>query len=410
MTSFAKVIASNYKKYKERSLKNRFFKHKDIVPLIQNLGDKKACKVKEIGKSLEQRSIFSIKIGRGKVKVLLWSQMHGNEPTATGAIFDILNFLVANDAQNKYRQKILDKLTLYFVPMLNPDGAERFTRENAQGIDINRDAIALSSPEGKILKQIRNQIDAEYAFNLHDQETHYAAGNSNQPATISFLASLYNAQKTIDERRKKAMRTIVVMNKALQTEIPDRVARYYDDFLPNAFGDNIAKSGSSVILVESGGYSSKDIEKQEVRRLNCICILAGLESIASRENLRENYNEYFQIPINKRDKFFDILIRNVRLKSNNYEYSADIGMLSELEFSTNDNCFANILKIKKIGDLKSCCGHTDIDANNLRFETNKSEQDEPTRATLNTEADFVLINDWNEVVYKINKGKIRSVF
>ena len=46
-------------------------------------------------------------------------------------------------------QRILSSLTLYVVPMLNPDGAERFQRRNAQGIDINRDALSLQTPEGQ---------------------------------------------------------------------------------------------------------------------------------------------------------------------------------------------------------------------------------------------------------------------
>ena len=44
---------------------------------------------------------------------------------------------------------ILSSLTLYVVPMLNPDGAERFQRRNAQSIDINRDALRLQTPEGQ---------------------------------------------------------------------------------------------------------------------------------------------------------------------------------------------------------------------------------------------------------------------
>ena len=38
------------------------------------------------------------------------------------------------------------------VPMLNPDGAERYARRNAQAIDINRDALQLATPEGRLLK------------------------------------------------------------------------------------------------------------------------------------------------------------------------------------------------------------------------------------------------------------------
>ena len=55
---------------------------------------------------------------------------------------------------------ILSSLTLHFVPMLNPDGAERFQRRNAQGIDINRDALRLQTPEGRALKAVRDRAAA----------------------------------------------------------------------------------------------------------------------------------------------------------------------------------------------------------------------------------------------------------
>jgi len=48
--------------------------------------------------------------------------MHGDEPTATAAIFDLLKFFSADDEFNKIRELLLNKLTFHFIPMLNPDG------------------------------------------------------------------------------------------------------------------------------------------------------------------------------------------------------------------------------------------------------------------------------------------------
>src|SRR5690606_10209385 len=104
------------------------------------------------------RSIQMLKAGKGSTGVLLWSQMHGDEPTATMAIFDILNFLEArNDGLDALRNRILEKTTLYFLPMLNPDGAEKYERRNAQGIDLNRDAAYLQAPESNILKNLQHR-------------------------------------------------------------------------------------------------------------------------------------------------------------------------------------------------------------------------------------------------------------
>ena len=101
----------------------------------------------------------------------MWSQMHGDEPTATMALMDLFQFLQKKDEFDSLRQVLLSKLTLHFIPMLNPDGANRFTRRNMQGIDINRDAMRMQTPEGRILKRIRDETKADWGFNLHDQNT-----------------------------------------------------------------------------------------------------------------------------------------------------------------------------------------------------------------------------------------------
>ena len=85
-------LYNSYNIYKEKSLVNRRFKHSDIVPLIEHLQNKNIFKVDKVGKSVEGRDIYLISIGTGKKKVFLWSQMHGDEPTATAALFDIFNF------------------------------------------------------------------------------------------------------------------------------------------------------------------------------------------------------------------------------------------------------------------------------------------------------------------------------
>ena len=104
-----------------------------------------------VGASLEGRSINLITTGTGPFRVLLWSQMHGDEPTATAALFDVFDYFQRH-RDDPVVQRILSSLTLYVVPMLNPDGAERYQRRNAQGIDLNRDALALQTPEGQLLK------------------------------------------------------------------------------------------------------------------------------------------------------------------------------------------------------------------------------------------------------------------
>ena len=347
--------------YREKALTQRRFKHKDVQALIQARQGNPLYQITKVGESFEGREISMIKVGRGPHTALLWTQMHGDEPTATMAIFDILNFLEANnDGFDELRKQLLDSTTLYIVPMLNPDGAERYQRRTAQGIDMNRDALYLQTPEGRLLKELQQTLKPEYGFNLHDQSPRYSAGRSPKVATISFLATAYDYDRNINPVREKSMKMIVRMNRLLQQFIPGQVARYADDHEPRAFGDNIQKWGTTLILIESGGYQG-DPEKQYIRKLNFVAILAGLAAVADGSLATENREDYYQIPENGR-YLFDLLVRNATVKVRGKSYLTDLGInRNEVNYAGATKFFTQS-KVEEYGDLSTHFGSEEIDA------------------------------------------------
>lgn len=356
--TLAKELFNTHEKYKETSITQRRFKHKDIIPLIQQL--KPPFEVKEIGTSMEGREIFLIKIGNGKTKVLLWSQMHGDESTATMALFDIFNILGQKEDFKDWKKGILKELTIYFIPMLNPDGAERFQRRTAFNVDLNRDALRLQTPEAKILKKVRDEIEADWGFNLHDQSRYYSVGNTNKTATMSFLAPAFNYEKDINEVRKRAMQEIGLMNETLQEFMPGHVAKYNDDFEPRAFGDNIQKWGTSTILIESGGFKD-DREKQFIRKMNYVALLTAFNDIAEQKYATNSIRGYESIPFNAR-YFHELLIRNASIIKNEKSYLLDIGFKQNEVQINNTSSYYDASYISDMGDLSPFFGYREFDA------------------------------------------------
>ncbi|MGB5556249.1 MAG: M14 metallopeptidase family protein [Flavobacteriaceae bacterium] len=361
-------LYDTYENYKEKSLEKRRVKHHEIQPLIAAIARNTQFKVNTVGRSIEGRSLSLISIGSGVTDVFLWSQMHGDEPTATQAIFDIFNFFSSPDFKEE-KQDILNNLTLHFLPMLNPDGAERYQRRNLLGVDINRDALMLQSPESQTLKRVRDSLDADFGFNLHDQSTYYNAERTEKPATISYLAPAYNYEKEINEVRGNAMKVIVFMNKIIQKYAPGQVGRYNDDFEPRAFGDNIQKWGTSAILIESGGYP-QDVEKQEIRKLNYVSILSAIYTIA-KENYKDiPLEEYEKIPENDR-KLFDLKIKNATYTLLGKKYLLDLG-IHQLEVDKrNNNHFWYSSRIIDQGDLSTYYGYETFDATGYTIKAGK---------------------------------------
>jgi hypothetical protein len=265
--------------YRVADIPTRRFTHTVFWRAVHPSISTAALRTEEIGRSIQGREIRSVTFGNGDITVLLWSQMHGDESTATMALADIFRFL-AEATGDPVRERLRERLTIVFVPMLNPDGAEIFERENAAGIDINRDARALATPEARALKSLRDRLRPDFGFNLHDQGARTLAGPRGPQAAIALLAPPASTDRRYNEVRSRARLVAATITRALADEIPGRIARYDDTFNPRAFGDLMQQWGTSTVLIESGALPN-DRDKQRLRAINVAALLTALDAIAT---------------------------------------------------------------------------------------------------------------------------------
>ncbi|QJP35578.1 DUF2817 domain-containing protein [Nonlabens sp. Ci31] len=270
---------------------------------LLNALDGSRLKDLDIGKSVLKRSIYGLKIGSGKVKVLVWSQMHGNESSTTRAICELL--------KRSDLDRILENIELYIIPILNPDGAEKWTRVNANNVDLNRDAVLLSQPESILLRKVFDQFQPHYCFNLHGQRSIYGSKNGSIPAQLSFLAPAGDENKTLSVARIKAMHVINSINTDLNHHVNGIIGRYNDDFNINCVGDFMMSSSVPTVLFEAG-HSGDDYSRDEVSMLVYKALQIALKSVFTSHLLDVAVvNAYKSIPEMSK-AYVDIWIKNYK--------------------------------------------------------------------------------------------------
>lgn len=345
-------ITDQYKNYFRTSLNGRYITLKHLLPHLNLL--KKEFKVLVAGYSELGKEIIVIKIGHGNKKVLAWSQMHGNESTTTKAIFDFLNFFSQKKAYQEQIQHFLEKYTLYIVPMLNPDGASLYTRENANGIDLNRDAQQLSQKESQVLRNLFDKFQPNLCLNLHDQRTIYGFDTGKQ-AVLSFLSPAASVQRELTPARLISMELIEKMNRYLQLFIPNQIGRYDDTFNSNCVGDTFQMEGVPTILFEAGQYQL-DYNREKSREFIFYALLS-LFDLVSHKKTQKNSIAYSEIPENKKN-FKDIIIRNAKIT--NSSKLRDIAI--QYQEILVEEALHFIPKVNDIGDLKSLYALLEINA------------------------------------------------
>jgi hypothetical protein len=319
--------------------------------------------VERIGESVEGRSINHVKVGTGKFGVLLWSQMHGDEPTATSALFDLFEYLRRHRDEPQVA-RILSALTLHAVPMLNPDGAERFQRRNAQSIDVNRDALRLQTPEGRALKTLRDRLNPRIGFNLHNQNWRTTVGTPPRPASISLLSVAYDEARSENAGRRLTKRVCAVIRDALEPFASGQIGRYDDSFEVRAFGDNVTLWGTPVVLIETGPWPSEEPDPPLVR-LNFIALVSALDALATGRVEQADPRRYEELPLNE-SQGFSVLITNATVISGSGipPFTADIGINTTRRVRVVDGRreLQLAMSIDDMGDLRKNAGLRTIDA------------------------------------------------
>jgi hypothetical protein len=363
--------------------------HDELVRRLDDLAKASPdlFEIEKIGESVEGRSINHVRVGRGPFRVLLWSQMHGDESSATSALFDLFEYIRRHREDPSVRT-ILSSLTLHVIPMLNPDGAERFQRRNAQSIDVNRDALRLQTPEGRALKAVRDRFQPRVGFNLHNQNWRTSVGDPPKPASISLLSVAYDEKRSENEGRILTKKIAAVIREALEPFASGQIGRYDDAFEVRAFGDNITLWGTPVVLIETGPWPSEDPDPSLVR-LNFVALVSALDALATGRVKRADPRRYEDLPLNE-SRMFAVAIRNATVINGAGvgPFTADIGIIATRRVRTVDNRreLQTTMAIDDMGDLRTYGGLREIDASGLIAVPDAGYQD----------GQVIALPDWRE--------------
>ena len=335
-------------------------RHDDLKKYLESL-KKLGLSVNEVGRSNANREIYQVEWGKGPLKVFMWSQMHGDEPTATSALMDMFATLQKHHDKD-WVKKIAETMTIRAVPMLNPDGEEMYQRRNLQGIDINRDALDLKTPEARLLKQLRDDWNPAIGFNLHNQGSLTTAGRSPNQATISLLVVFGDAAKTVSEGQERNRRITSGIVTALQRFIPGHIARYSDEWTPTAFGDNFGAWGTPTILIETGALYGKD--EMYLVKLNFVAFLTALESLATGSEKTQDTSAYLTLSENSSGGLVNFVFRHANIINAGDTAAGeptDISAVTERRRAS----FAAPTTIRGVGDLGGLRGLEEYDASSF---------------------------------------------
>ncbi|MCV6629146.1 MAG: M14 family zinc carboxypeptidase [Flavobacteriaceae bacterium] len=342
------LYTSWFNTYAQKQIAGRYIYSAHLTEFLDGLGD--LFEKRTIGYSVDKRPILSFTYGEGSVTLLFWSQMHGNESTTTKAMMDLFALMDSDELKVRAWKKAF---RMVFIPILNPDGAFEYTRINANGVDLNRDASMLTQPESMALRKVFESEQPDFCFNLHGQRTIFNPKGIPKPATMSFLTPATDPTREVTPSRVPSMQLIAAMDKVLQNYIPNGVGRYDDGFNIHCTGDYFQSEGCPTVLFEAGHFPD-DYEREHTRKMVFIALVSSLEALVDVSYSQFDVDAYFRIPPNAK-QFYDILVEKAHIWKPELTVGAKVGILYREVLRNAQICFEPY--IAEVGELRNKFGH-----------------------------------------------------
>jgi murein tripeptide amidase MpaA len=157
-----------------------------IAPASADAPTSHVLQWKKIGYSVKGRAIWAFRVGDpdAKVTAVVLGAIHGDENAG----------IVLARAVKQARR--IHGVNLWVVPTINPDGVARHTRQNAHGVDLNRNwgwqwapmsgatysgPHAFSEPETRAFRDFLKQVKPRYVVSFH-QPLYGVGRDSERPA------------------------------------------------------------------------------------------------------------------------------------------------------------------------------------------------------------------------------------
>lgn len=107
-----------------------------VISALRLCANRSSGEVREIGRSVNGNAIWALRLGPMKEErpvVALMAGIHGDEVVGAELLLRFASHLLDNDAAH-----LIHSVNVWLVPRINPDGYLAKTRENANGVDLNR--------------------------------------------------------------------------------------------------------------------------------------------------------------------------------------------------------------------------------------------------------------------------------
>jgi hypothetical protein len=136
---------------------NQYPSFDEMEKELKNLANSypQILKLYSIGKSVKGKNLWVMKLSKNvnqedsRPEFKYIANMHGDEIVGRELMMRLIKYMALNYGSDQKVTELLSKIQIHILPSMNPDGAAKKTRANANNVDLNRDFPDFSTTDNQ---------------------------------------------------------------------------------------------------------------------------------------------------------------------------------------------------------------------------------------------------------------------